>query len=189
MTDKETTKAAEIMKEIQGYTVIYHDTEGQTTGATGVSKKTGGKIKASNPAITLGGGNIGGITFDSSNGMITGYAYTDLEHKDPISGYMTEKQGYEAIEIEDILQGHVRHQTIVIVEASANSTATFRERAQRLVGGLNTAETIKANVVTITDGKMYAGLVFTGKESGGKEVKFPPGTFNLIVRISDKDLK
>jgi len=80
------------------------------------------------------------------------------------------------------------HQTLVIVEASCQSPPAFKERVERLIGGFNTPQTIKANIITVADGLVYPGLTYSGKVSGGLDVEIPHGMFNMIVRVSDRDV-
>lgn len=92
----------------------------------------------------------------------------------------------EPIEVPDLSQ-LVYHQTLVLIEASSKSRNSFKERALRFISGLNTESTIKATVVTIADGKMYAGLTFEGEKSGGLNPEIAKGKWNLVIRITDKD--
>lgn len=79
------------------------------------------------------------------------------------------------------------HRTLVIIEASANSSDAFKERAKRFVSGsFNTSDAMKAQIVTITDGKIYAGLVFTGEKSGGLD-NSSPLVYDFVVRVSDQE--
>ena len=60
------------------------------------------------------------------------------------------------------------HQTLIVLQLSkSDDTSKTRERLTRFVGSLNHSSTIKADVVTISDGKLYEGIYFGGKTRGG----------------------
>lgn len=112
-------------------------------------------------------------------------------HSDPITGWAQATQNTDAIDaipVPSLSDPSLTHQTLVIIEASAGSPRLFKDRMMRFVGGLNTESTMKANVITVADGKMYAGLTFEGKKSGGLDVKINPGRWNAVIRIYDKDV-
>lgn len=113
----------------------------------------------------------------------------DVKHADPIDGWLAAVQSTEESEPIELTTLHpeLKHQTLVIIEASSKSRHEFKERMLRFISGLNTEITMKANVITVTDGKMYAGLTFHGKESGGYQVPIVKGRWNAVIRISDKD--
>lgn len=68
------------------------------------------------------------------------------------------------------------HQLLVVIEICEDSGSKFKERAARLLGSLNTTSTIKADVISVTDGKMYEGLHLTKGKPGGKDFSgLPPG--------------
>ncbi len=113
---------------------------------------------------------------------------SDLASSNPIEGWLgLINTPVQPLELTEIPEGF-SHQTLVIIEVSAMSPSTFMERMRRFVGGLNTPDTMKANVVTVTDGKMYAGLTFTGDKAGGREVPFNKNLWNAVIRVSEKDI-
>ena len=113
---------------------------------------------------------------------------SDTAYPNPIDGwYGITNNPVQPLEITEIPEGF-SHQTLVIIDVSAMSPTTFMERMKRFVGGLNTPDTMKANVVTVTDGKMYAGLTFTGDKAGGLEVPYNKQLWNAVIRVSEKDI-
>ena len=110
---------------------------------------------------------------------------------DPMEGWLAATQSTElleeAIEIPSLV-ADLKHQTLVLIEASQGSPVGFKERMIRFVSGLNTETTMKATVVTVADGKIYAGLTLAGKQSGGLDVPIVPGRWNAVIRIKDKDV-
>jgi hypothetical protein len=76
---------------------------------------------------------------------------SDLASSNPIEGWLgLINTPVQPLELTEIPEGF-SHQTLVIIEVSAMSPSTFMERMRRFVGGLNTPDTMKANVVTVTD--------------------------------------
>lgn len=60
-----------------------------------------------------------------------------------------------------------RHQTLVLVNVRKNASQGAVERATRFVSSLNTQDTIKADIMSASDGNIYSGLVWTGISPGG----------------------
>lgn len=60
-----------------------------------------------------------------------------------------------------------RHQTLVVVFVKHDPSPLFIERSGRFVTSLNLTETIKADIVSLSDGILYSGLVWTGQKPGG----------------------
>ena len=60
------------------------------------------------------------------------------------------------------------HQTLVVVFSSQYASLKFIERSNRFINSLNTASTIKADVMTVADGVFYFGLVTLGNKPGGR---------------------
>lgn len=73
------------------------------------------------------------------------------------------KDGYAEV----ITEPPYNHKTLVIVNISAASSELYIERASRFVYSLNTGQTIKADIVSVSDGTMYEGFIITGSKSGG----------------------
>ena len=59
------------------------------------------------------------------------------------------------------------HQTLVIVNVKEGATSSHVERAERFVTSLNLESTIKADIMSASDGNLYRGLVWTGEKPGG----------------------
>jgi len=59
------------------------------------------------------------------------------------------------------------HQSLVAVELAFNIPFEHYERVSRFVTSLNDINTMKADVVTATDGLLYEGIVITGWDPGG----------------------
>lgn len=60
-----------------------------------------------------------------------------------------------------------RHQTLTVFQVCQDATYSWQERSLRMASGFNTAETIKVDIMSLSDGDFYEGLVFTGKHPGG----------------------
>jgi hypothetical protein len=60
-----------------------------------------------------------------------------------------------------------KHQTLIVVETKESPPHEFVNRSTRLVTSLNTYDTIKADIVSLSDGLFYRGLVYTGLQPGG----------------------
>lgn len=75
------------------------------------------------------------------------------------------------------------HRSLVIVNISNSSAIGSHERAVRFISGLNTGETMKADVVTIVNGKIYKGLVFLDGVPGGLMVNVNTATSHQQVII------
>ena len=76
------------------------------------------------------------------------------------------------------------HRTLTIINISYNSSPSQKERAIRLVNCLNTEMTIKSDVVTVSDGLMYNGLVFIGTSPGGLKVEPVQGKHEQVVEVT-----
>lgn len=105
----------------------------------------------------------------------------------PIENYMTimESKAHMEIDQKSISPGN---HTVVVVHGSQKSSGEFKERAARFVSSLNLADTIKAMVVTVSDGKFHAGLTFEGEEAGGVDeaVIVEVGKrFKQIIEVKD----
>ena len=188
-------------------TAIYGDDEEEddeneddVSGATGPSGPTGpqGSTGATGPVgstyIPTTDDEIAAVTASKEaikNANVQKVAAnldSDLASSNPIEGWLgLINTPVQPLELTEIPEGF-SHQTLVIIEVSAMSPSTFMERMRRFVGGLNTPDTMKANVVTVTDGKMYAGLTFTGDKAGGREVPFNKNLWNAVIRVSEKDI-
>jgi hypothetical protein len=59
------------------------------------------------------------------------------------------------------------NRTLVLVYGSSESPSDFKERANRLVAGLNMPDTIKAVVMTVNGDKVFSGLDFTKPQHSG----------------------
>jgi len=64
-----------------------------------------------------------------------------------------------------------KHQTLVLVNVRKDASGTCVERATRFVTSLNTQDAIKADIMSASDGNVYAGLVWTGTSPGGIDVQ------------------
>lgn len=62
---------------------------------------------------------------------------------------------------ESELIGSKQHQTLVIVIGNTDSSSVFRERSVRFVTSLNTTQTIKADVYTLTPKGFVQGVTFS----------------------------
>jgi len=106
-----------------------------------------------------------------SNG---GNHINNMTNHDPIKNYeilmgkIATTNKVEALELSDVPKAH---QTLIVIHASKYSAENARERIVRFTTSLNLSNTIKADVVTIADGKMYAGVYFGGTKAGGKEIE------------------
>ena len=60
------------------------------------------------------------------------------------------------------------HQTLVMVLTSRRVSDKFIERSARFVTSLNNSDTIKADVMSVTDGCLYLGLGAFGDIPGGR---------------------
>ena len=60
-----------------------------------------------------------------------------------------------------------RHQTLVVIEVVKDPSWSWEDRATRAVTSMNFKETIKADIMSATDGELYEGLVWTGERPGG----------------------
>lgn len=89
-------------------------------------------------------------------------------HNDPIEGYIDDPMSSVQLEL---TRPPTNHQTLVVVNICAESTPNYIERAKRFVYSLNTPKTMKADIVTVSDGKLYYGLVITGSTPGGLSVE------------------
>jgi hypothetical protein len=68
-----------------------------------------------------------------------------------------------------ITKGYERkHQTLLVVHVTSNPHPVFMERAIRLATSFNLTSTIKADILSLADGKLYEGLVWTGDAPGGR---------------------
>ena len=85
---------------------------------------------------------------------------------DPIKNYKDLTEGTFGMEI-SLLDIMPQNRTLVIIFGSKDSTGEFKERATRLVGSLNTPDTIKVVVVTVNGDKVFSGLNFTEPERDG----------------------
>jgi len=109
--------------------------------------------------------------FKKSNG---GNHINNMTNHDPIKNYeilmgkIATTNKVEALELSDVPKAH---QTLIVIHASKYSAENARERIVRFTTSLNLSNTIKADVVTIADGKMYAGVYFGGTKAGGKEIE------------------
>lgn len=140
------------------------------------------KIKAKENKIAVSENPFAMLQELESIAQLTSVKATNAEE-----GYekLTEQLMLDPAELKGIPTGP--HRTLVIVEASANSSDAFKERAKRFVSGsFNTSDAMKAQIVTITDGKIYAGLVFTGEKSGGLD-NSSPLVYDFVVRVSDQE--
>lgn len=112
-------------------------------------------------------------------------------NQDPVKGYKNEMDKVEAQKNlpAPLICAPNNHRTLVCIEASKHSRTDFKERVARLVGGLNTGDTLKADIVTISDGKIYPGIQFFGDEPGGLEIVTPPGiNRDQIIILKDAKL-
>jgi hypothetical protein len=85
---------------------------------------------------------------------------------DPIKNYETLKEKANGMEtkLENVQAGN---RTLAIVYGSKDSPSDFKERATRLVGSLNTPETIKVIVITVNGGRVFSGLDFSQPQDSG----------------------
>ena len=67
----------------------------------------------------------------------------------------------------DLDKWQPRHQTLTVFQVCEDATYSWQERSLRMASGFNTAETIKVDIMSLSDGDFYEGLVFTGKHPGG----------------------
>ena len=58
------------------------------------------------------------------------------------------------------------HQTLVAVLTKRDASEKFTERSTRFVNSLNHPTTIKADIISVSDGVFYEGLIFVGKNYG-----------------------
>ena len=64
-----------------------------------------------------------------------------------------------------------RHQTLIAVNVKNKPNDLQVERATRFVSSLNNVASIKVDVVSVADGKVYEGLVWTGTKPGGANME------------------
>lgn len=84
---------------------------------------------------------------------------------DPIENYMNLKKLKNNILLDDVT---AINRTLVVVYADSKSKKDYKERIDRFIGGLNTAETIKAVVITVSGDKIYQGVTFENPPSDEK---------------------
>ena len=58
------------------------------------------------------------------------------------------------------------HQTLVAVFTKKDASEKFVERSTRFITSLNHSNTIKADIISVSDGVFYNGLIFVGKNYG-----------------------
>lgn len=83
-----------------------------------------------------------------------------------LKNYHTLKKGHDTMEMKlaDVIPGN---RTLVVVYGSDQSSSEFKERAARLIGSLNMAETIKAVVITVNGERVFRGLDFSTPPNDG----------------------
>lgn len=106
----------------------------------------------------------------------------------PIENYMKLLQNENNTELTNVPK---HNRTLVIVYGDSESTSDFQERAARLIGSLNTHETIKAIVITITGDKFYRGLTFQNPPSELEidPVKLKEMTHGFVQLVEVKDAR
>lgn len=85
-------------------------------------------------------------------------------------------------EIEEAVRSH--SSLLVCYINKNNLTSTFEERVLRLASSLNLNDTIKADIITVGDQKIYKGL-YTGAERSVEPVDFEEKfllRYNLIIK-------
>jgi len=135
---------------------------------TGTQKITWEKAQELLDGIQYSGG-----TEYKMNSETTNYKTTN----DPIENYMNLKKLKNNILLDDVT---AINRTLVLVYADSKSKKDYKERIDRFIGGLNTAETIKAVVITVTGDKIYQGVTF---ENPPSDEKFDP---DLLESIKSK---
>lgn len=93
--------------------------------------------------------------------------FNQVSHTDPLKNYEALMNNTAPTSKEPIDEVPSNHSTLVVINISSGSSDKLRERAKRFVSSLNTESTMKADIVTVVDGKMYAGLVILPGVPGG----------------------
>lgn len=95
---------------------------------------------------------------------------------DPFTNSKKLKENVINMEV-NLLSINPVNRTLVLVYGSSQSPSDFKERANRLVAGLNMPDTIKAVVMTVNGDKVFSGLDFTQPEYSGS---LNPDTLNHV---------
>lgn len=101
--------------------------------------------------------------------LILAHLHGSTAPSDPlINGYNALKNPQtEAAPLSEIKR---KHRTLCFVLTCADPSDTHRERATKAVSAFNSPTTMKADLVSVSDGKLYPGLVWAGEEPGGVDL-------------------